>query len=107
MHTYIVEELVQSKIYSHVCMFGYLCMMYVIVSPLYDVLGDCIVDNHGRLRGPPQSISRPGAEDRLGESGDELAERLSDEGENIRRSGVEKILAMHGAQDLLQRFWFT
>ena len=106
MHAFLfVYEYVYECMYVFMYFYMFVCKKGVF-SPLYDCFGDCIVDDHGRLRGPPQSHSRPGAEDRLGEPRDELAERLSDESEYIRSSGVEKILAMHGVQDLLQRFLF-
>jgi hypothetical protein len=110
MHAFLfVYEYVYECMYVCMCSCISICLYVrrkVVFSPLYDCFGDCIVDDHGRLRGPPQSHSRPGAEDRLGEPRDELAERLSDESEYIRSSGVEEILAMHGVQDFLQRFLF-
>ena len=84
-----------------------------ITVPFDDGLGECIVQDHPRLRGLPYIVvwtraeSRLGdalacSENRLGKAGDELAERLPDECENIRCGRAEELLAMHGVQRLSQ-----
>ena len=73
----------------------------VVFLPLYDKLGVCIIQNHGGT-GLPQRHVRARAEDGLGEAGDELAERLANEGEYFHARRTQEILAVHSVQYCLQ-----
>ena len=79
------------------------CSTVVVFLPLYDKLGECIVEDHGGHGRPPQGYHvRARAEDGLGEAGDELAERLAHEGEYFHARRTQEILAVHSVQYCLQ-----